>query len=80
MKTSKLMGRTMENLDTAACLICEIKEGLDSATSILNEAKQGPNWDIEPLYKQEELFSFAVLPEETEILARVCLGSLVETI
>jgi hypothetical protein len=80
MKTSKLMGRTEEKLEAAACLLHTIKTELDKTEVILNEVKQGPVWDIEPVYKQEELFSFVVLPEENETLARLCLDSLVETI
>jgi hypothetical protein len=81
MKTaSELMVCTAEKLDIMACLLHTIKTELDDTAAILNEAKQGPNWDIEPVYKQEELFSFFVLPEENATLERLCLGSLVETI
>jgi hypothetical protein len=74
------MGRTVEKLDAVACLLHTIKTELDDTAAILNEARQGSNWGIEPVHKQQELFSFVVLSEENVTLERLCLGSLVETI
>jgi hypothetical protein len=75
------MSRTTEKLDAASCLLHTIKTELDDTAAILQEARQGKNWgNIKPICKQGELFSIAVLPEENEALARLCLGSLVETI
>jgi hypothetical protein len=74
------MGRTVEKLDAVACLLHTIKTELDDTAAILNEVKQGPNWNIEPVHKQQELFSFVVLSEESVTLERLCLRSLVETI
>jgi hypothetical protein len=82
MKTmSKLMISATEKLDAVSFLLHTIKTDLDNVAVILQEAKQGKNWgNIKPICKQEELFSLAVLPEENETLARLCLNSLVETI
>jgi hypothetical protein len=79
-KVSKLMGGAVEKLDTASCLLYGIKGTLDVTTAILKEVKQRPVRDMKPACKQGELFSFGFLPEENETLARICLGSLVETI
>jgi hypothetical protein len=79
-KTSKITSKTIKNLDTASHLLHEIKVDLDKTAAMVKEIKQGPYMNITPIYKQEELFSFVVLPEENETLKRVCLGSLVETI
>jgi hypothetical protein len=77
---SELMRRTVEKLGVAACLLHTIKMELDKTVITLNRAKQDPKRDIKPVYKQKELFLCGFLPEENETLARLCLGSLVETI
>jgi hypothetical protein len=79
-KMSKTMCSAAEKMDRASLLLYRIKADLDETAAIVKEIKQRPNWDIKPVCEQEELFSFVVLPEENETLARLCLGSLVETI
>jgi hypothetical protein len=80
----KKMGKTMdeaaEKLDRASFLLYGIKSGLDETAAVVKKIKEGPDFDIKPLCKQGELFSFGGLPEENKPLAKLCLGSLVETL
>jgi hypothetical protein len=81
MKTSKQMYKAIKNSDRAATLLYEIKIDLDEAANLLEEIKQRQVFCFEPIFKQGELFPhLSDLPEENEILVRLCLNSLVETL
>jgi hypothetical protein len=81
MQTSKQMSGVIENSDRAAVLLGKIKADLGEAASLVEEIKRGRIFHFEPIYKQGELFPcLPNLPEENEVLARLCLDSLAETL
>jgi hypothetical protein len=81
MKTSKLMSRTLGKMGKASALIYETKTKLKEMAIMTEEIKNERGFHFEPICKQGELFPcLENLPEDNEALARLCLGSLVETL